>query len=547
MFGYKKQQLARFQARFGSNPLEESWISQTRERLPQIRIFYDQMEKPEDYDDYSIDDVTWSDLEMDEVFLRVNHTRCYIGEQILYEMLRSGRQDYFRRNREWLDRLTEDEKMRLELEYRLSRVGKKQESYYLPEFLSSAHWLKPGHRWVFRILQTILAAAVLLAVIFRTVPFFAFLACSAGANFVVYLFVKMKYDILLSSMGGLGKMLDLCGWCLDHSELMPSDAAQLRQGWQKVKGLREKLGKFVFSRQNSASGDPTGLLYEYLLGITLIDITRLSSLLDMIAENRDTIEELYRFAGGLDAAVSVLSFRKSLPDWTYPVFSDQGGRTDGVSDLRQHDSDGIRAEGLYHPLLKEPVCNDFYLGGRAIITGANASGKSTFMKALAVSAVLAQTTDTCCASGFSLPAVKVMTSMAIRDDVVTGESYYVREVKYLKRMLDVIDSGKVTLCIIDEILKGTNQKERLAASEAVLDYISRRFGFCVVATHDLELVEKHKDNYAPYYFDSIIEEENVSFTYKIKPGLGGDTNALALLKAFGFPDEICTAATARCL
>lgn len=538
MFGRKKQLLARFRNRFGNDPLEEAWIGQTRDRLPAIRVFYDRMEKPAGYDDYSIDDVTWSDLEMDEIFLRINHTQSYIGEQVLYEILRSGRTDHFRKNREWMNRLSESEDTRLELEYRLRGVGKRQESYYLPEFLRNAELLKPGHTWVFRLLQIILAAAVLLAVIFRTFPFFIFLAFSAGTNFITYMVMKQKYDILLSSMGGLGKMLDLCEWCLDRKELMLPDTEVLRQEWQKLKGLRRKLGKFIFARQSSMTGDPTGLLYEYFLGITMIDVTRLSGILGMISENHTAIEELYRFAGRLDAAVSILSFRASLPGWTYPEMADIHETQDSCLLQTPSGTAGIATAGLYHPLLKNPVCNDFDLKARAIITGANASGKSTFMKALAVNAVLALTIDTCCADTFSLPYIKVMTSMAIRDDVVTGESYYVREVRYLKRMLDVIDSGTRTLCIIDEILKGTNQKERLAASEAVLDYIARRPGFCVVATHDLELVQKHKENYDPYYFESLIEEGNVSFTYRIRSGMGGDTNALALLKAFDFPDEI---------
>ena len=529
MFSEKKKLKARLKARFGNNPMEEATAGQTRERIPQIRLFYDQMEKGADYAEYSIDDVTWSDLEMDEVFLRINHTRCYIGEQVLYETLRSGREDFFRKNREWLQMLTEEEETRLELEIRLQSIGKKQESYYLPEFFHSAKLLMPGHDWVFRMLQIILAAAVLLAVIFRTMPFLLLLAASAGINFIVHFLMKMKYDILLSSLGGLGKMLDLCGWCLSRKEKMPPGTGELKQKWQKLKGLRRKLGRFVYARQSSMTGDPTGLLYEYLLGITMMDMTRLNGILKMIDENREAVEELYRFAGSLDAAVSIVSFRESLTEWSYPEITDADETPAAES---------IRAGGLYHPLIKDPVSSDFILYDRAIITGANASGKSTFMKALAVSVILAQTIDTCCAASFSFPSVKVMTSMAIRDDVVTGESYYVREVRYLKRMLDVIGSGVRTLCVIDEILKGTNQTERLAASEAVLDYISRRPGFCVVATHDLSLLEKLKDKYAPYFFESIIEEGTVSFTYKIRSGMGGDTNALALLKAFGFPEEI---------
>ena len=198
----------------------------------------------------------------------------------------------------------------------------------------------------------------------------------------------------------------------------------------------------------------------------------------------------------------------------------------------------IVSNGLYHPLIREPVVNDFTLYDRAILTGANASGKSTFMKSLAVNAILAQTIDTACCTSLSMPQLKVMTSMAIRDDVVSGESYYVREVRYLKRMLDEIGQGTMTLYVIDEILKGTNQKERLAASEAVLKYLTHFPGFCMIATHDIELVNKLQEMYAPYYFESHITENNVTFDYCIHPGRGGESNALALLRAFGFPDEI---------
>lgn len=227
--------------------------------------------------------------------------------------------------------------------------------------------------------------------------------------------------------------------------------------------------------------------------------------------------------GRLDTLISILSFRESLPSWSEPVFCNP---------------EGLTVRGLYHPLLKDPVCNDFSLAGRAVLTGANASGKSTFMKALAINVLLAQTINTCCCHSASLPMLKVMTSMAIRDDVVTGESHYVREVRYLKRMLDEMTKGITTFCVIDEILKGTNQKERLAASQAVLKYLAEFPAYCIIATHDMELVEKLKELYEPYYFVSKIEDNNVTFDYRIRKGLGGESNALALLKAFDFPDKV---------
>ena len=257
--------------------------------------------------------------------------------------------------------------------------------------------------------------------------------------------------------------------------------------------------------------------------MTLLDVGRIDSILKLIQEGREEMLEAYTYVGKLDAAVSILSFRKSLPAWTAPVFAEDAG---------------LAVRGLYHPLLQNPVSNDFILNSKAIITGANASGKSTFMKAVAVNVVIAQTIDTCSCSAISLPLLKVMTSMAIRDDVISGESYYVREVRYLKRMLDEISRETMSLYVIDEILKGTNQKERLAASEAVLDYISAHRGFCLIATHDMELVEHLQDKYEPYYFESQIKDDNVTFDYRIHKGRGGESNALALLQKFGFPHEI---------
>ncbi len=523
MFFDRNKRILIMKRHYGENPLDSFTAQRCRERLPQIRILQDTYPASGSQKPYAIDDVTWSDLEMDEVFLRINQTQSYVGEQVLYRTLHSGSESMFRKNRELLDTLVRDEKRRMDLALRLNSIGKRKESYHLPEFFTYAGNLRPDHAWVFRVLQAVLAAAVLLAVIFRTMPFFLILAASFSVNFIVYAVMKMKYDVLLTSMSGIGMILDLYDWCIHQKEIpLPVDE-HMQENRNKLVRLRKKIGFLVYTKQASTTGDIAGVLFDYLLGVTLFDVARIDGILKLIDENQEAVVEAFSYVGKLDAAISILSFRESLSSWAYPVFSD---------------TEGITVRGLYHPLVNEPVCNDFTLTGRAILTGANASGKSTFMKALAVNAILAQTIDTCCCDSFTLPMLKVMTSMAIRDDVVTGESYYVREVRYLKRMLDEVGQGISTLYVIDEILKGTNQKERLAASEAVLKYLAGYPGYCILATHDMELVQKLQDLYEPYYFESHIEDNNVTFNYLIHSGLGGESNALALLKAFGFPDEI---------
>ena len=154
----------------------------------------------------------------------------------------------------------------------------------------------------------------------------------------------------------------------------------------------------------------------------------------------------------------------------------------------------------------------FVLKKGVVLTGANASGKSTFMKAVAINVILAQTINTCVAKNMKMPAIQVMTSMALRDDVLQGESYYMREIKYLKRMLDELKTGESMLFVIDEILKGTNTRERLAASNAILSYMVQKQGFLLIATHDLELVYALKNRYDTYYFDSQVHEKRYRFS-----------------------------------
>ena len=519
----KKNQILKFiDRRFGKNPMDFPDIYRCRERLNQVRILHDTFYASDENNGYAVDDVTWTDLEMDEVFLRINQTGSYIGEQVLYHILRSGNEAFFRENSQMMQALSEDERARRELFLRLYPIGKRQANYYLPEFFANAGLLRPGHTWVFRLLQAALVLTILMAAIFRTAPFYAALGINVVVNFIVYLLMKMKYDVLLSSFCGIGQVLELYEWSTRQEIPLPV-GSHMKEYSGRLKKLRKKIGFLIYTKQASLTGDVTGLMFDYLMGITLTDVGRIDGILQLIDENREAVLDAFTFVGKLDAALSILSFRKSLTHWAAPVFTEGGEITAGE---------------LYHPLIKEPVSNDFTLQDRAILTGANASGKSTFMKSLAVSVILAQTIDTACCIRFSLPIVKVMTSMAIRDDVVSGESYYVREVRYLKRMLDEIARGTLTLCVIDEILKGTNQAERLAASEAVLKYLTQFQGYCMIATHDMELVEKLQKLYRSYYFESHIAQDNVSFDYKIHPGRGGESNALALLKAFGFPSEI---------
>jgi DNA mismatch repair ATPase MutS len=185
--------------------------------------------------------------------------------------------------------------------------------------------------------------------------------------------------------------------------------------------------------------------------------------------------------------------------------------------------------------LKDPVPNSAELK-RSVVSGSNASGKSTFIKSAAVNGIFAQTIHTCTAKSYVTRPALVMTSMAVRDDITKKESYFITEIKSLRRIIENIPRV-FCACYIDEILKGTNTIERIAASAAVLKFLEGLDCVCVVATHDIELT-RMLPGYVNFHFGEQITGSGVEFDYKIKQGPSTTKNAIKLLDFMEFDRKI---------
>jgi len=125
--------------------------------------------------------------------------------------------------------------------------------------------------------------------------------------------------------------------------------------------------------------------------------------------------------------------------------------------------------------------------------------------------------------------------MAVRDDLLSGDSYFMVEIKSIKRIIDLVENFPC-ICFIDEILRGTNTIERIAASTAVLTHLAKNDCLCVVATHDIELTEKLP--YENYHFSEQLVNGEVVFDYMLKHGPSTSRNAIKLLSMVGFQSEI---------
>jgi DNA mismatch repair ATPase MutS len=139
----------------------------------------------------------------------------------------------------------------------------------------------------------------------------------------------------------------------------------------------------------------------------------------------------------------------------------------------------------------------------------------------------------------------VFSSMALKDSIQNNESYYIAEIKSLKRILDSLNSETPCLCVIDEVLRGTNTIERISASSQVLKFLSDNNCISVTATHDIELTHILEDYYENYHFQEKISDSEVVFDYKIYEGRSTSRNAIKLLKLLGYSNLIVDQAEER--
>ncbi|MCR4596078.1 MAG: hypothetical protein K5673_04765, partial [Lachnospiraceae bacterium] len=209
------------------------------------------------------------------------------------------------------------------------------------------------------------------------------------------------------------------------------------------------------------------------------------------------------------------------------------------------DSTVIDVRDVWHPLLDDPVPNSITVDRSILLTGANASGKSTFLKSMALAAIYAQTFGYVCAGGYHAPLCLVASAMSVKDDVTSGDSYYMAEIKAVKRMTDryahIRSEGRsclLPLCFVDELLNGTNTEERIAACTQILLDMDRQGIRVMAATHDIELTVLLSERYANHHFGEDLSEGDVKFSYKLKEGAAKSRNAIRLLKNLGFDPEM---------
>ena len=473
-------------------------------------------EKPE----HVIDDITWDDLDMDDVFRRLNACQTSVGEEYLYALLHQPsffREELKRREGD-IAFFQENPERRLAVQKLLASFGKLRYNG-VAAFLYHTESKQLGNPVLYQILGW-LPAVFLIASFILPRTFLPLFVCLCILNGFVYYFSKRKVEGDLAAVRYMGSMLWCCGKLLKQEKGAPF----LHGMEEPFRVFRPFAAKISGMMQQSIS--QADFLTDYLKIIFLYDLKNYNRLTKVLSENREVFHSLFQALGEVDACISIASFRASLPHWCVPEFGEENT---------------LKCEEIYHPLLRAPVCNSAYIRKNSLVTGSNASGKSTFIKALAVNSILAQTIHTCTAKRYETRFVLTVTSMAVRDNVTEGDSYFIAEIKSLKRVLK--KAGELhCLCFVDEILKGTNTVERIAASSAVLYYLKGLDTLCITATHDMELAEILGDAFDNYHFREQVTDEGITFDYLLKQGPSTSRNAIRLLGFMEFDKEIVSRA-----
>lgn len=466
---------------------------------------------------------TWNDLDMFDVFQKINLTYSKLGEDILYASLKSIDTEMSRDllvEEDWQEYLSCHETQREALQYQLNQLGKKSNAtsiyrYFFTELMPSTVLTSP----LIKLAASIPILSIVLMLFVPKLGIGLFIA-SIFFNVVFYLVYKAKLEMELSMLSYFVQMVSV-GSKLSKDSFMGEELKRL------VKPLKPVLKYGFFFRIKS--GSEIEVMVESLAAMFLLPFLSFQMVDKTFRHHIDSLKELSLLLGKLDANCAVLNFRQMNDNsWCIPEFQDQTA---------------IMMTGLIHPLITDPVANSLDCQKTVLITGSNASGKSTFIKSLGISCILSQTLNMALAEHFTLRRGLVMSSMGISDSIEEGDSYFMSEIKSLKEMIDTVATGIFTYCLIDEILRGTNTIERIGASANTIKWLSKKDCLVFVATHDVELSHILSKHCQMIYFSEIVEDGQFSFDYQLKLGINTHRNAIKLLEIVGFPKTITSEAT----
>ncbi|WP_158839273.1 MutS-related protein [Polaribacter sp. L3A8] len=256
-------------------------------------------------------------------------------------------------------------------------------------------------------------------------------------------------------------------------------------------------------------------------GLFLSEIFNACRVEKWITTYKHTVDKWFSVVAFFDSQNSLANFHFNHTKFIFPEITS--------------DKEVVKATNLGHPLLDaiKRIDNDFTIHKEEffIVTGANMAGKSTFLRTISLSIVMANCGLPVCAVSFKYAPIKLITSMRTTDSLTEDESYFYSELKRLKFIVDEIKTTDYFI-ILDEILKGTNSKDKAIGSKKFVEKLTKSKSTGIIATHDVSLCELENEftGIKNYYFDAEIIDDELHFDYTLKNGICKNMNASFLLQ-----------------
>ena len=476
-----------------------------------------------DVEDYYIDDITWNDLDMNDLNQMMNQCNSSAGDSILYHMLRRPceKVEELNRREKIITWFQNHKEQREEMQFLLARMGRTKKIAFT-DYMDNIVTLPDRSNWIHYFCLLLIPVAIAIFIAEPSIGLVPIIVVVIFNN-IIYSKKKAEIEAFVICFEYILRMLEAVKKCdrIAFEEIEPlkqdlKKTAATLKSFQAGAGMVMSIGR--------SGGSMEEAIVMYLRMIFHFDLIKFNQMLKVVKTKTKECESLFWGLGEIDACIAIASFRETLPYYAVPDLSETNKRS-------------MVLEEVYHPMIPNAVSNSIVADKGVLITGSNASGKSTFLKVVAINAIFAQTIHTAIAKRYVAPVYHIYSSMSLRDSIQGSESYYMVEIRSLKRILNA-KRGLPVLCFVDEVLRGTNTVERIAASTEILKSISDGSFLCFAATHDVELTHLLEAEYDNYHFEEEIVEDDVHFSYQIHQGRATTRNAIKLLNMMGYDKAI---------
>ncbi|PKK89489.1 MAG: hypothetical protein CVV64_13825 [Candidatus Wallbacteria bacterium HGW-Wallbacteria-1] len=479
---------------------------------------------------YHVDDITAADLNLDELAEKLDSTFTTPGSSVFRYCLRHQcKSSSDLDERIFMESLFEaDQSLRDSVQAILKGLGRQKIGDIADEIWGTTgdYFLKYINH--FRIWMAVSLSMVGLSLIFNFYPILLIMLV-AIVNICIHHRTTLYIGTHVESIRYLGSMKFAC---FKIKRLLGNCEVSERLA---VPSLVRSLDLIpinpVLTFGNTAGpGDVLGVFLEYYKVFLLGELSSYFRFYSAFRTHRNIVEDLYHFLGHLDVACCVSRIRGDWASCSVHMIPS--------ADCSDHVSKcSIITADMYNPLVENYVPISLSMNGDMMITGTNMSGKTTLLRTLGLNQVLATTFGFSFASEFRTSFFHVVSSIIINDDLLQGRSRYLAEAQ---RMLEIIRSAVngVKLILIDEILTGTNNADRVVAAVNILSRLGDTDSLVMATTHDLEIATGVSGKYATHYFCEEMSDNDLKFDYSLKPGIVDRRNALKILEHLGFGDFI---------